>query len=92
MSERANEMEFNCVRGMDSKNFGATGAMKPNNDMIQKILELAEQMSRIADEGDEAREDAGCGVLFGVVRDSAYKIRKMAEEELEAHTRKGCRK
>jgi hypothetical protein len=46
-------------------------------------------MSEIADEGDGAREDVGCGVLYGVLRDSAYKIRKLAEEEREAHIRKG---
>ncbi len=46
-------------------------------------------MSKTADEGDSAREDVGCGILYGVLRDSAYKIRKLAEEEREAHKRKG---
>jgi hypothetical protein len=46
-------------------------------------------MSEIADEGDSAREDVGCGVLYGMLRDSAYKIRRLAEEEREAHIRKG---
>ena len=46
-------------------------------------------MIEIADAGDIVREDAGCGVLYGVLRDSAYKIKKLAEEEKEAHMRKG---
>ena len=66
--------------------------MKPNDEMIRKTIELADRMSEIADQGDAVREDAGCGVLYGVVRDSAYKIRKLAEEELDAHSRKCCRK
>jgi len=63
--------------------------MKPCNKNILKTLELVERMTKIADEGDRVREDTGCGVLYGVLRDSAYKIRKLAEEEREAHRRKG---
>lgn len=46
-------------------------------------------MMEIADEGDMVREDNGCGVLYGVIRDSAFKIGKLAEEEREAHRKKG---
>jgi hypothetical protein len=46
-------------------------------------------MLEIADEGDRHREDAGCGILYGVLRDAAYKIRLLAEQEREAHRRKG---
>ena len=63
--------------------------MRPCNEYIQKTLELVGHMTRIADEGDIAREDPGCGVLYGVLRDSAYKIKKLAEEEKDAHMRKG---
>lgn len=63
--------------------------MKPCNEILKKTLALVELMNAIADEGDLAREDVGCGVLYGVLRDSAFKIRKMAEEEKEAHIRKG---
>ena len=62
---------------------------KPCNEKILKTLELVEHMIEIADEGDLVREDAGCGVLYGVLRDSAFKIKKMAEEEKEMHIRKG---
>jgi len=45
-------------------------------------------MLRLADEGDAAREDVGCGVLYGVLRDSAYRLQQLAEAEREAHLRK----
>ncbi len=63
--------------------------MKMCNEMLRRTLALTEQMVEIADQGDDAREDVGCGVLYGLLRDSAYKIRKVAEEEIEAHVRKG---
>jgi hypothetical protein len=46
-------------------------------------------MIRIADRGDAEREDTGCGVLYGILRDSAYKILKLAEEEKQRHLAKG---
>ena len=63
--------------------------MKPCNEYILKTLELVERMREVADAGDGAREDVGCGILYGVLRDSAYKIKKLAEEEREAHMKKG---
>jgi hypothetical protein len=63
--------------------------MKPCNEMLRKTLDLAERMTRLADQGDAAREDDGCGVLYGIVRDAAFKIRKVAEQERDAHVRKG---
>jgi len=46
-------------------------------------------MLDLADEGDAVREDSSCGVLYGVLRDAAYKIKHLAEAEKEAHIRKG---
>ena len=63
--------------------------MKPCNESIKKTIELAKIMLKIADDGDAMREDTGCGVLYGVLRDSAYKIKKLAETEKEAHIKKG---
>jgi len=63
--------------------------MPPSNHCIKKTLELAELMLKLADEGDVARQDVGCGVLYGVLRDSAYRIKKLAEAEREAHIKKG---
>jgi hypothetical protein len=63
--------------------------MKPCDRNIQKTLVLADDMIKLADDGDAEREDEGCGLLYGILRDSAYKIKKMAEAERESHKRKG---
>ncbi|MBN1906156.1 MAG: hypothetical protein JW927_13780 [Deltaproteobacteria bacterium] len=63
--------------------------MKPCDESLLKVIELTEEMIQLSDEGDALREDAGCGVLFGVLRDSAYRIKKMAEKERDAHINKG---
>ena len=47
--------------------------MRLCNKNLRKTLELVDVMNEIADAGDLAREDTGCGVLYGVLRDSAYK-------------------
>jgi hypothetical protein len=56
---------------------------------IKNTLNIAEEMIKVADKGDIDREDIGCGVLYGVLRDAAYKVKKLAEKEKEAHIKKG---
>ena len=63
--------------------------MKPCDENIKKTLRLTEIMLELADAGDIHREDTGCGILYGVMRDSAYKIKKLAEVEKEEHIKKG---
>ena len=63
--------------------------MKPCDKSIQKTLEMVKTMLEVADRGDAVREDTGCGILYGVVRDSAYRIKKLAELEKDAHIKKG---
>jgi hypothetical protein len=63
--------------------------MKPCDETIKKTLVLVKQMLLLADEGDAVREDVSCGVIYSVMRDSAYKIKVLAEKEREAHKRKG---
>ena len=63
--------------------------MKPCNEIIQETLSLTDMMLSLSDRGDLLREDDGCGILYGVLRDAAYKIRKMAELEKENHIKKG---
>ena len=46
-------------------------------------------MLNLADQGDVDREDNGCGILYGILRDSAYKLKKLAEDEKENHINKG---
>jgi hypothetical protein len=63
--------------------------VKPCTLHIIKTLKLAEEMMDLADQGDADREDNGCGILYGVLRDSAYKLKKLAEEEKRNHIVKG---
>jgi hypothetical protein len=65
--------------------------MKPCDEILLKTIKMASSMLKLADEGDAKREDNGCGVLYGLVRDSAYKIRRLAEAEKEAHMRKSLK-
>lgn len=63
--------------------------MRPCDQNILKTLHLVEEMIALADQGDVDREDVGCGVLYGVLRDTAYKLKRMAEEEKRSHQEKG---
>ena len=50
---------------------------------------MASQMIELAVKGDAEREDTGCGVLYGILLDSAHRIKKIAEQERDAHISKG---
>lgn len=63
--------------------------MKSCDHNIKKTLALVNDMIKLADKGDIEREDTGCGILYGVLRDSAYKVKSLAEKEKEAHIKKG---
>lgn len=63
--------------------------MKPCDQNIKMTLDLVNQMIGLANKGDRDREDTTCGILYGILRDSAYKIKKLAEEEKSAHQKKG---
>ena len=63
--------------------------MKSCDSNIKTTLDLVEDMIRLADKGDIEREDTGCGILYGVLRDSAYKLKKLAELEKDNHKKKG---
>ena len=63
--------------------------MKPCDNNLKKVITLAERMIRLADAGDADREDTGCGILYGMLRDSGYKIMQLAEAEKLKHIAKG---
>ena len=63
--------------------------MKPCNRNIERTLQLTDEMIELAKIGDAEREDTGCGILYGVLLDSAYKLRRLAEKEKENHIKKG---
>lgn len=59
------------------------------NQQIREVLEMARQLIILADQGDLDSFDDGCRVLYGIIRDYAYKIRTQAERERELHKGKG---
>jgi len=63
--------------------------VRPCDRNIKRILQLADKMIELAEIGDAEREDTGCGILYGVLLDSAYKLKRLAEEEKEKHIKKG---
>ncbi len=63
--------------------------MRPCDKNIKNTLNIAEDMIKVADKGDIDREDIGCGILYGILRDAAYKVKKLAEKEKKAHIKKG---
>ncbi len=62
---------------------------RPCDINIMKTIRLTAEMIELANKGDAEREDTGCGILYGVLRDSAYKLKKLAEKEKENHIQKG---
>jgi hypothetical protein len=50
------------------------------DDAIHRVLRLTREMLALADEGDLERHDDAGAVLFGVLRDSAWRLRRLAEE------------
>jgi hypothetical protein len=59
------------------------------NAQVRRVFEIVEQMLALADEGDRDRDSGSCGILFGVLRDSAYRLRRLAEQERERRTAEG---
>jgi hypothetical protein len=56
---------------------------------IKSTIQLAKEMIELANKGDIDREDSGCGILYGILRDYAYKLKQLAESEKENHIKKG---
>ena len=63
--------------------------MRKNNILIKKTLQLSREMIILADQGLTVANDDGCRLLYGVVQDSAYKIRMEAERERDRHRQAG---
>lgn len=58
---------------------------KSYNSNLRQLINLTKEMLALADEGDRDREDNSCGIIYGVLRDCAYKLRTLAEQECEKH-------
>jgi hypothetical protein len=58
---------------------------KSFNDNLLKTVRLTREMLALADEGDRDRDDDSCGILYGILRDTAYRLRALAERECNKH-------
>lgn len=59
--------------------------LKQCNENILKAMQLAGELIDLAEDGDCFREDESCGVLFGIIRDSGYQIKALAQKEMFKH-------
>jgi len=59
------------------------------NQNIRDLKVLINQMIELSEKGDTEREDTNCGIMYGILRDSAFRLLKLAEEEEKAHRSKG---
>lgn len=63
--------------------------MRKCNKNLLKVLDQIHKLLFLADIGDLQRDDDGCGVLYGILRDNAYKMKDVAEKEIERHKKLG---
>lgn len=56
---------------------------------IRSILEMADRLLTLSDEGFQSSSDDGCVLLNGMVRECAYRLRAAAERESQAHLSSG---
>ncbi|MBT3226613.1 MAG: hypothetical protein HN580_28810 [Deltaproteobacteria bacterium] len=52
---------------------------------IEKVIALCNEMIELADLGDDFYLDDDSGVFYSALRDSAYKIRRLAKNEMVRH-------
>ena len=50
-------------------------------DFVLDAIELSERMLLMAEKGIRTCEDDSCLLLYGIIRDCGYKIRRTVEEE-----------
>ena len=64
-----------------------------NMNFIMDAIKLAEKMLKVAENGILTCEDDSCLLLYGVIRDCGYKIRRTVEQERVYTLQKGnCQK
>lgn len=64
--------------------------MKKKCDInLVRTIDLAHQMIELAQTGYEQREDPSCGVLYGILLDSGYRLLDLAQKEKHTHRQKG---
>ncbi len=63
--------------------------MEKCNQHILTALELSRSLLSLADSGQLDADDDTCHLLYAVIRDCGYKVRKQAEIERDKHVAQG---
>ena len=63
--------------------------MQQCNHNLNELISLSEKLIELSIQGDMDRDDSSCGVLYGIARDSAYRIIEGAQNEIEKHKNGG---
>jgi hypothetical protein len=63
--------------------------VKKYNLNLRRVIRLTREMLALADEGDLDRNDNSCGILYGILRDEAYRLRHLAKRECDKHREAG---
>ena len=58
---------------------------RAGDKQLDRTIEAARELMTLAEDGVASCRDSGCAVVFGVVRDCAYRIRGEAEREKQFH-------
>ncbi len=56
---------------------------------IARTIDLANKMIKLAQDGYEQREDPHCGILYGIMLDTGYRLLDLAQKEKHKHIEKG---
>ncbi len=59
------------------------------NENLRRVRRLTNDMLALADEGDRSRDDPTCGILYGILRDMAYQLRRQVDDECAKHKEAG---
>ncbi|MBN1774366.1 MAG: hypothetical protein JXB32_24105 [Deltaproteobacteria bacterium] len=60
---------------------------RADDENLRRLMRLTRVMLGLADDGDRDHRDPACAILYGTLRDMAYKLRRAAEDEYERHRR-----
>lgn len=61
----------------------------PDRTAMTEAMKLAEEMLKIAQKGFLNCDEDSCMLLYGIIRDCGYKIRRTAEQEQLGAQKKG---
>lgn len=74
----------------EGQNPGRTMKERDTSDRhLMEALRIAQDLIALADQGEADSEDDGCRILYGLMRDCGYRLRREALRERDAHGQDG---